>query len=270
MTTRETGRRNSEYDWNKFDPNAYRQQYEIGKKQRDRPLLEDRLLGGFVVNAVRRIAQHLEIEHGSMENAIDVGNAGVVRGPAISAPLVRRDSDGGAVYWSDFGDPQLNAAAKVIEMGKDRNLGEWDGHQVDLADAHPLWKNSVYRACDLGQVRKQSIFDLEEGEFDIATAFFTPESLTGNREEYEAAAHAFFRCARRLVAMAYMIESDGYESAGQFYPATPVTTDEVVSLARRSGLSMIQAVSIDGTGAARPDGDTTHYSGMGALVGVRQ
>lgn len=65
--------------------------------------------------------------------------------------------------------------------------------------------------------------------YDVGTMFFVAESVTEEREEFEAVIAGFLRSLRpgSPYAIACMENSNGYDVAGTWYPALPVTPTDL-------------------------------------------
>ncbi|MGH7196304.1 MAG: hypothetical protein ACREGJ_00875 [Candidatus Saccharimonadales bacterium] len=260
------GTRNEQFNWNKFGPQYY-EQY-LGKV-----IWEDRCLGRFTIGALLELGDESGIKLESLQTGIDACNGGVVRGPSLIAPFMR-DAAESVIYWSDYGKPQVQNAQEVINAGKKGNLGGWAAHQTHLGKCRPEWSGGSLKACKIGEVVEQSIFDLPKKAYDIGITCFGPESLTGNEQEWEQASLTFFQSIARngLVAMLYMRDkkqNPGWGSAGERYPAVAIREEDVFRVAKYE-LSSIQTFSVTASNEARPDGDEFGYEGMGAIVGRRK
>lgn len=253
-------RTNSAFNWDAFDPNAYNQQYE------DHVILEDRGLGRAIIGALLELG----IPFRSLKTGIDACNGGVLRGPSLISPYIADARDGGKLYWSEFGRPQRVRANELIEAGKKGDLGKWKDQQTHMARCHIEWADASFRACTLGEVVEQSVFELPQGAYDIGITCFGPESLTEDAEEWQLACKTFFRSVKKghPVIMVYMEGSKGYGSAGIPLPAVPITQSDVLELADGE-LRQTQTFSIAASHGARPKGDPFGYSGMGAIVGLK-
>ena len=248
---------NSQYDWDQFNTEAYYRQYTAGV------IWEDRCLGRFVAGALLELGVPLK----SLSLGIDACNGGVLRGPMMIAPFIK---DGGRLHWSDYGAPQLASAKAVIKRGKQGNLGSWAAHQTHFGECHPAWSDAGLRACRLGESVKQTIFELPKNTYDIGITCFGPESLTGDYAEWERAVAAFFGAVKagHPAIMLYMVNSSGYGSAGQAFPATPIENNDVLRVAGQY-LNKTQLFFVSASHDARPKDDPFGYDGMGAIVGLR-
>lgn len=249
---------NNDYDWDSFDTESYQQQYKGGV------MFEDRCLARAVTGALLELQVPLK----SQTVGIDVGNGGVLRGPSLIAPFIRDD---GVIVWSDYGEPQLESARQIIKSGRRGNLGSWAEHQMHMGEVNSAAADAVWRACRLGTVRKQSIFNLPETVYDIAITCFVPESLTGSLAEWEEASGAFFKAVKpgHPAVMLFMAGSTGYASAGIQYPAVPVNELDVRKLGQKY-LDNTQTFFVAGTSQARHADDPHTYEGMGAIIGIKK
>jgi len=78
-------------------------------------------------------------------------------------------------------------------------------------------------------IEQRSVFSLPEAHWDLGTMFFVAESITEDREEFRAALTRFARALKpgAPFATAFMAGSHGYPVAGTYYPALPITPDDV-------------------------------------------
>lgn len=250
---------NTQYDWDEFDVGAYYNQYK-----KDSVIWEDRCLGRATIHSLLELGVQLK----SLKNGIDVCNGGVLRGPSIIAPFIRDD---GVVYWSDYGEPQIQHAKEIIGKGLQGNLEAWLIHQVHFGECYNAWSGASLRACQLGRVIKQSIFDLPQDTYDIGITCFGPESLTQDRVEWGRASLSFFNSVKhgQPVVMQYMVNSNGYDSAGGDYPAVPIDEHDVRKLASQE-LTDLQLFFVEASHEARPEDSKYNYEGMGVVIGRRK
>jgi hypothetical protein len=73
------------------------------------------------------------------------------------------------------------------------------------------------------------VFELPASQWDLGTMFFVAESITEAPEEFRAAVAGFIGALRpgAPFAAAFMAGSDGYPVAGTYFPALPITPDDV-------------------------------------------
>lgn len=248
---------NAEVDWNTLPTKEYIDQYL------DDVLPEDRLIQRFTIGALLE----LPISFESLEVGADICNGGTLHGPASIAPYVRKE-----IYWSDWGEPQCEQAQTIIDSGKAGDLGGWEPHQRHMGECHDAWRDAGLRACQLGKVVQQNLFELPENSFDIANMGYGAESLTRKRKEWEAGATSFFRSVRPggVAIMLFMRRSTGYKYGDQSFPATSVDEADVLQVASRE-LTHIQGFYVPAfSQGVRPD-DTQHsHEGLGAIVGMRK
>lgn len=263
---------NCDYNWDGFNTDQYHEQYTNGM------ILEDRYMTPATISGIYACMLANEIAPLSFERGIDVCNGGSPIAPALIAPLIRHQLK--ALEWTDIGKPQLADAQRHIAAGREQRLGGWGKHQQYMSNINSLWQDAMYRAADIGIAVKRSAFDLEQATYNIGSCNFGYESLTQDKEEWKTGIMTYFSSVKQggIVTMQYMIGTDGYGSAGQYYPGIPIYPDDVVALAEQK-LTHIQSYAFYKPKkqadrleqkAVRSEGDNTSYKGMGVLIGVRK
>ena len=78
-------------------------------------------------------------------------------------------------------------------------------------------------------IKRGSVFDLPECNWDAATMFFCAESITERQDEFEAACVAFARSVRPggMLAAAFLVRSAGYIVADRAFPVLSLTPELV-------------------------------------------
>ena len=269
---------NCYYDWDAFDARKYHEQYTEGI------ILEDRYMTPATIMGIFACMQANGIVAQSLERGIDVCNGGSPIAPGLIAPLITSNKE--ALEWSDIGRQQLESAQQNILAGRNRNLAGWEAHQDYMARTNPLWRDAMYRAADIGVAVKRNALELEEDAYDIGSCNFGFDSLTKSKKEWKTGVLGYLSSIRvgGIATMQYMIGTNGYGSAGQYYPGVPIYPDDVLAIAEQR-LTQIQSYAFYVPAqpnvphhransitqkAVRPEGDPTSYKGMGVLVGIRK
>ena len=116
------------------------------------------------------------------------------------------------------------------------------------------------------KVRKESIFDLPAGLWDIGTMFFVAESMTTTAREFSEATGRFVRALRpgSPFAAAFMENSSGYKVGDTWFPAYGVTADSVgAELSDKTGGLEVHRIGAPPEGLVR-----TGYTGMVVALGI--
>jgi hypothetical protein len=212
--------RNADYEWARFDSEAYFQQY-YGE-----PHPDDDLVIRYAVRALR-----LAPPIGEELDVVDVGT-----GPSLipffcALPRARR-----LTAW-EFSDGNI----------------AWLESELQRQEMRPQWRHfwNVARAayppdCQLPEdpmpllraksvFRRGSIFDLPQRTWDAATMFFCAESITERHDEFEAACAAYARCVKRggALAAAFLAHSAGYMVKENRFPALSLSAESIVDVFAR-------------------------------------
>lgn len=121
-----------------------------------------------------------------------------------------------------------------------------------VTDPRELFRSRV-------DIRQGSIFELPSEKWDIGTMFFVAESISSQPAEFRAATESFLRALRpgSPFAAAFMENSAGYDVGETFFPAVPVSGDDIREV--MAGLTeKIDIDRIDMDGKPLREG----YSGM--------
>ncbi|WP_302931564.1 SCO2525 family SAM-dependent methyltransferase [Actinomadura sp. WMMA1423] len=97
------------------------------------------------------------------------------------------------------------------------------------AAAGPL--HEAIRARTRIEIKQASVFDLPGEQWDVGTMFFVAESISGDREEFEAALARFVMALRpgAPFAVAFMENSEGWRVGDQDFPAVAISIEDVVA-----------------------------------------
>ncbi|MDI1465184.1 SCO2525 family SAM-dependent methyltransferase [Catellatospora sp. KI3] len=236
---------NAEYQWDLFDSESYQQSNYATLHELDQIMIP--LLAQFFDK--RELPEHAR--------AIDVG-------PGAN----------------------LYPAMAMLPFAETITLWEYSSANVDwlrqeISGYRPSWDDfwqALVRSCDryrdirpaellprVVEIEKGSIFDLEEGRWDLGTMFFVAESITGMLEECAAATVKFVRSLRpgAPFVATFMEGSRGYVVGDQTFPAVEVTAQDV--------LGILRGVASDVTlyPVQSPQLFRHGYDGMMLVTGVR-
>jgi hypothetical protein len=205
---------NSGVDWDRFDPEAYRQHYYAEPHADD-----DRL--------ARLSAEAFAAWHPprARVDAVDVGTGANLFPLLAALPKVTSIT---AYEHSRSNVEWLERTIRSESLSK-----EWMHFWTVVKAAYPeplvsgIEPLEVLRAK--ARIAQGSIFSMPERRFDAASMFFCAESITSRRDEFRKACHGFARSVipGGLLVAAFLLRSDGYRVADVEFPAFPVTPAEV-------------------------------------------
>jgi hypothetical protein len=202
--------KNEQFAWNEFDPEAYVSHYYSDPHPDD-----ERAVG------LASLALAAAEPAGALLKVVDIGT-----GPNLFPLLAAlpRGSQLTAWEFSENNVRWLNAELQRSTIGEPwRHFWEVvrSAYGTDLpADPMPALRERT-------RVRRGSVFELPERQWDAATMFFCAESITALAEEFQQACARFARCVRpggTLVA-AFLLSSDAYVVAGRRYPVLNLSED---------------------------------------------
>lgn len=218
--------KNSDCDWGQFDSAAY-QQHNYATLRGD----DARILG--IVRDWFRAA----VPAGPRLRGIDVGT-----GPNLYPALAMLP------YCADV-TLYEHSAANVRWLK--RELADVSASWAPFAlAAGSEWRTARYGLERLCYPRQGSIFELPQRRFEIATLFFTAESMTADSDEFEQALGCFLGALKpgAPFAAAFMENSHGYRVGGTWFPAVPLTGSMVGAALTENGAAdgfIVHRVDID-------------------------
>jgi hypothetical protein len=170
--------------------------------------------------------------------------------PAGSAPLEGIDVGSGANLYPALALLPHCDTITLFEYSKE-NVDWLEAAVRDLPDAwESFWRlvTPGASAKDYAAVRHRmrktctvsqgSIFELEQGRWELGTMFFVAESLTEDRAEFGEALRCFFGALRpgAPFAAAFMENSHGYDVGDVHFPATSIDRSGLCSAISALGL----------------------------------
>jgi len=224
--------RNADYRWAEFDSEAYFQHYYGEPHQDDDCVIR-------LAVAAMKSAPPL----GAELDVVDVGTGPNLFPLFCAVPRARRitawEYAESNIAWleSEFGRPE--ARWQWLHFWEVAREAWGPGHRLP-EDPTPLLKQKC-------TISRGSIFELPRRTWDAATMFFCAESITGSREEFEAACAAYARCVKPggLLAAAFLVRSGGYVVADRPFPVLHVTAEEVEeTFARYAQIEKAEKVGI--------------------------
>jgi hypothetical protein len=200
--------RNSDIDWNEFDPDAYEAHNYRTLRDDDRQI-------------IGKIRDYFASAGVSEAHGIDVGT-GPNLYPAL-ALLPFCDS----LELRELSTPNVAWLGRQIKDYDDNWDQFWEVYRHDPRYAQVVDPRA--RLADVASVRQASVFDLPARAFDVGTMFFLACSLSADIAEFRTAVHCFVRSLRPNApfAAAFMEESEGYPAGDAWFPAVGIHSEEV-------------------------------------------
>lgn len=214
-----SGAGNADYQWAKFDSEAYFQHY-YGE-----PHPDDDLVIRVAVEALKGALptdEKLDI--------VDVGTGPNLIPFFCALPRARR-----LTAWEYA---ETNVAWLKEELSRDAMRPQWQHFWGVTRDAYgPEWQlpdNPIPALREMCVVTQGSIFDLPLQSWDAATMFFCAESITGRQDEFEAACAAYARSVRKggTLAAAFLVRSEGYVVADRPFPVLKLSPETIEGVFR--------------------------------------
>jgi len=202
--------RNSDFDWNEFNPEYYLEHNYAEARKDDLRFVST--MGDFFLSHLRgRTRLH----------GVDVG-AGTNLYPALA---------------------MLPFCAEITLLEHSQANRKW--LEQEIPGYSPVWdpfwqelrSKDVYRAlpdptralAERARVEQGSVFSLPAERWDLGTMFFVAESISEDADEFRTALGRFLGCLvpGAPFAAAFMENSQGYRVAGRAFPAVPITEKDL-------------------------------------------
>lgn len=207
------GRRryNADFDWDRFNSEWYCAHNYVSLRDDDTEIMSR--VGAFFERQLKPST--------ARRRGLDVGS-GANLYPAMSMlPFCEavdlREYSRSNVRW-------LDAQIKRYDTYWDKFWGVYQGLPAYQKVANP--REAMRRAAE---VKRMSIFELPEREWDMGTMFFVAESLTYDPSEFWRAVECFGRALKpgAPFAAAFMADSEGYKVDNTQFPAVAVDITDV-------------------------------------------
>lgn len=200
---------NAEAPWEVFGSSAYLDHNYSRLRDDDRQIAE-------------KIRDYFSQAGVSGGRGVDVG-AGTNLYPALAMLPFCRELE----LW-DWAEPNVEWLAKQVADYGENWDAFWAIYQkapayADMADPRSMFSNRT-------TVRRRSVLEASDTRWDMGTMFFVACSLSTDRHEFDRAVNCFVGSLNEGApfAAAFMINSDGYEVDGVFFPAVKIYEDDVV------------------------------------------
>lgn len=207
---------NTDYQWGRFDPEAYFQHY-YGE-----PHPDDERVIRCTVKAIKR-ARPI----GAELDVVDVGTGPNLIPLLCALPRARR-----LTAWEYA---ETNIAWLESELTRKEMRSQWRHFWSVTREAYlPEYcppEDPMPLLREKSIIRRGSIFDLPERTWDAATMFFCAESITERQDEFEAACVAYARCVKRggTLAAAFLAHSAGYVVNERRFPALSLSAESIMN-----------------------------------------
>ncbi len=254
-----------DFAWSHEEISAYHEQY--------RHLADgDSLLAGVVIRA---IARHNLI--GRFKSAHIIGAGGVPRGAGLILPTLAQGEESSLVI-SDSTEENVASTRLIMEQINQNNplQDHWKVHEQDMAKHDSRWIGAIGRAAAIATF---TVFDLlqesephDNEESEVGVMEYVAESMRDNNEDYEYALDRFTPPERKLIYMAYSVNSNGYMVGDRHHPAYPVSVDQAAEHIERRGFTLLHDPYEGFAPSAhdfRQEDDPHDFDGFAALVAIR-
>jgi hypothetical protein len=214
-------RRNHEFQWSQFDPEAYFEHYYGAPHPDD---------GRVTACAARALKQ--AVSRGEGLSVVDIGT-----GPNLIPFLSALPRAKSLTAWEYS---QANLDWLQVELSRPQLRPQWQyfwqevrAVYADMPEALPVDPGALLRAK--AELLQGSIFELPAERWDAASMFFCAESITERMDEFESACASFVRCVAPggTLAAAFLVGSGGYEVAGRRFPAIRLSPAQIEAVFQR-------------------------------------
>jgi hypothetical protein len=206
--------RNADYDWSRFDSEAYFNHY-YGEPHPD----DDRVIQGAV-----EVLKHAAPK-GAMLDMVDVGTGPNLIPLFCALPMARS-----LTVWEHSSS---NLVWLEAELQKPEMRPQWQHFWAVVRRAYgPNWDlpDDPIQALEPKVILEQgSVFEMPERRWDAATMFFCAESITADYDEFEAACQSYARCVKRGGALiaAFLVRSGGYMVGDRPFPSLDLSPESI-------------------------------------------
>jgi hypothetical protein len=200
--------RNSDVDWDTFDPEAYRNHNYQALRDDDRQIME----------AIRDFFAAAKVRNG---RGVDVG-AGANLYPSLAMlPFCR------SLQLREFSGPNVAWLKQQIERYDDKWDAFWAVYRRNRQYAAVADPRA--RLAQITTVQQSNLFKLPQRRWDLGTMFFVACSLSSDIKEFHEATHHFLGSLKpgAPFAAAFMEGSDGYPVGDARFPAVQIRSHDV-------------------------------------------
>ena len=200
---------NSEFAWDRFDPEAYVAHY-YGE-----PHPDDDEVVRLTCAALAQAGRDIE--------TIDVGTGPNLFPLFAALPVARR-----LTVW-EYAETNITWMRNELARRAVREPWTHFWNVVRESTLANVAGDPVAALEAKTDIVQGSIFDLPERRWDAATMFFCAESITADQAEFERACAAFARAVRPrgVLAAAFLAGSRGYRVGEEDYPAVAVSIETI-------------------------------------------
>jgi hypothetical protein len=223
----------------------------MGHNYTGRNFDEDRMLIERIAAALRESA----VAPASLDAVADVG-----AGPNLYPSLLWAPFVGTSLRLIERSAAFRGYTRRVLDGTRDATI--WDKFGDCVAAQGPLWTGAFDRVRRLAQVLPGSVFDLPPATYDAVSTFFVSECATDERAAVFAGIRRAVAAVRPggLFVASHILGSTGMRQAGgRFYPAYPLTIDDLIEAYAGTGVTVSRLTSQPET---RPG-----YTGIAVALG---
>lgn len=208
-------RSNDEFQWSKFDPEAYFEHY-YGDPHPD---------DGRVTACAAKALMEARTPYDGLA-VVDVGT-----GPNLIPFLSALPRAKSLTAW-EYSPANLDWLRAELARPEMRHQWAYFWREVRAVYAQSplsLPSDPMTELRSKVELQQGSIFDLPPARWDAASMFFCAESITERADEFEAACASFVRCVKPAgtLAAAFLVGSGGYEVAGRRFPAIRLSPQQI-------------------------------------------
>jgi NNMT/PNMT/TEMT family len=258
--------RNREAPWPAFSPEKYFAHNYESMLSEDQEII--RRVGLFFTRtfAERRRAERGRGERGRAERAIDVGSGTNLYPALLMLPWADH------IQLADYSPRNVSWLRDEV-LDEEPEWAWWPFWQEvckredykRISEPRKQLKQACFGNPEKGGVKQRSVFDLPSAQWQLGTMFFVAESITEEFDEFSEAIEKFVGALqpRAPFAAAFMAESKGYEVDGTWFPALPVTVEDVRKCFEECSISELNVVMTETPPEVRPG-----YNGMIVATGI--
>jgi hypothetical protein len=240
---------NADYSWDEFDTEAYFTHYYRELHPDDE-------------RVIRRTVAALAAATpaGDALDVVDVGT-----GPNLFPLFAALPRASRLTVWEYA---PTNVAWLKAEIERDDMRPQFEEFWAVVRDAwgsaRALPDNPYPALRAKADIRRGSIFDLPERQWDAGTMFFCADSITERLEEFDRACGCFARAVKPggVLAAAFLLRSGGYVVADRDFPVLTLTTPDIAAVFDRLATN----IEVEEIGIVEEE-IRSGYSGMLFLTG---
>ncbi len=242
--------------WDDFDP------YEYLERNYGREILaEDKKI---IERCIRRL-QEFSIPLGSLLKVADIGTGPNLYPAMIISPYV---SSQGHIELLDIAKPNLYFLRELLKESSEE-INNWIKFEKLMCGiGGKLYRNVLKRALGLVEIKKRSIYNLLDNQYEIVTCFFVTEGIHDDQENFKRAVQSLISSVKPggLVITAHMIGSRGYYAGERTsFPSVNLTVTDL-----EVAFNNLENLTIDLIGHDNQKPVRLGYHGMALVIGRKK